>query len=93
MIFWIFSLIFINFSEISTSTDTCGTRKFTAGLIFGGENAVKGQWPWMAPIRNKMRGKYVCGSTLISNKHSLTGEGIVDGIFSFIRPFVDFREF
>ena len=49
----------------------CGTVNFVRPVILGGSPAIKGEWPFIAAIQN--RSKYICGGTIISNRHILTG--------------------
>nr|XP_023012927.1 uncharacterized protein LOC111502961 [Leptinotarsa decemlineata] len=53
----------------------CGTTIITTTpLITEGDYSRPGQWPWHAALYNKEEGKkkYICGGTLISQRHILT---------------------
>jgi secreted trypsin-like serine protease len=52
----------------------CGIVKYSSELIFGGDYAKKGQWPWLCTLHDVESEEFFCGSTLISNRHVLTGE-------------------
>ncbi|XP_057662224.1 serine protease 30-like [Diorhabda carinulata] len=65
---------------------SCGKRKITSryGKIVGGENAIKGEFPWLVSLTR--RGGHVCGGTVISEKFILTAghclcTGLNQGIF------------
>jgi hypothetical protein len=54
----------------------CGRRKIVKTALMTGANAVdsyRGQWPWYVPLFDEYHG-FVCGATLISDRHLLTGE-------------------
>lgn len=66
--------------SVKTQQD-CGKSTITTGLIIGAdEYSLPGQWPWLASVFSvnlgdeNRRENFVCGATLISNSHVLTGE-------------------
>jgi hypothetical protein len=65
-----FLILFISIFAINA--DECGKVKVGSGLSVGGEFSTPGQWPWLASLFHK--GKYHCGSSLISKKHLLSGK-------------------
>jgi secreted trypsin-like serine protease len=69
LIFVVFILIFIDFSQTNGS---CGDRSGFRATIYGGDEAQKGLWPWITAFTYK--GKYFCGGSLISNQHVLSGK-------------------
>lgn len=52
----------------------CGRVKFGFGLVRGGSVAERSEWPFIAALYEARPTKYICGGTLISNKHVLTGD-------------------
>jgi secreted trypsin-like serine protease len=63
-----------------TSAQECGNVKYTSELIYGGEYAKRGQWPWLCAVHDTVSDEFFCGSTLISKKHVLTGESSIEVI-------------
>lgn len=61
----------------------CGKQHLGTGLIFNGDTSVRGQWPWLAPFFEikESSENFICGSTLISNLHVVTGDLIMRIIF------------
>ena len=61
-----------------TDTD-CGTRhpEERSNRIVGGEDAVRGAWPWYAQL--KFNGSHSCGGTLVDNKFIVTAAHCVQG--------------
>lgn len=64
-----------------TSGYTCGTVDLTHDLIRGGNEAAKGQWPFIVALYEVKRSRCMCGGSLISKRHVLTGN---DLFFSFL---------
>lgn len=54
------------------STLDCGTVNFVRPTVSGGSATIKGEWPFIVSIQK--RSEYICGGTIISNKHILTGK-------------------
>ncbi|KAJ8946976.1 hypothetical protein NQ318_015914 [Aromia moschata] len=56
-----------NFADVA-----CGSHKFAKrlGKIVGGENAHKGEFPWLVSITR--RGGHFCGGTVINNRFIMT---------------------
>jgi hypothetical protein len=65
-------VFFITFLA-SSKAQTCGRTKVANSFSIGSEYAIKGQWPWLVPLMNKTGG-YHCGSTIVSEKHLLSGK-------------------
>lgn len=71
MIFIIFLLIF---KISSTLSDTCGTLNIQAGLIVNGEEARKGEFPFLVALYKLENDQFFCAGNLITRRHVLTGE-------------------
>jgi secreted trypsin-like serine protease len=56
----------------------CGKREFGKILIANGKNAVQGQFPWHAALmfRREVSYQYLCGASIITEKHLISGETI-----------------
>lgn len=54
--------------------DKCGISNATHSRVVGGNNAQLGAYPWLGAIGYRVTGgiKYLCGGTLITQKHVLT---------------------
>jgi len=63
----IISVRFIN-------SQNCGRVKVGTSFTIGSEYATKGQFPWLAPLFYKKDDEFFCGSTIISERHLLSGE-------------------
>ena len=53
--------------------DRCGMSNATHSRVVGGNNAQIGAYPWLGAIGYRVTGgiKYLCGGTLITQKHVL----------------------
>jgi hypothetical protein len=70
--FVIFCVLFFH-----ANSQECGKQHLGTELILRGNTSVTGQWPWLAPffqIKDDSSEEFVCGSSLISNLHVVTGE-------------------
>lgn len=58
----------------------CGEPKKATPTIVRGENFVRGDFPWMVALyRHKLgktRPEYICGGSVISDHHVLTGTNV-----------------
>lgn len=73
-------LVLISSCQLIFALIKCGKRrvgKRVNPLVFGGNFTQEGDWPWMGPIFFSKTNQYFCGSSLISNRHTLTGELLV----------------
>jgi hypothetical protein len=68
-----FVLIFFSFPE-SQSSQSCGSRSETAGLVVGGKEVKRGDWPWLVAFVHTQENLFFCGGSLISDRHVLSGE-------------------
>lgn len=67
-------LVLIGLCQICNSDIIeCGTVTAINDLILGGNEVSKGAWPFAVVISRKINNKFLCGGTLISKKHVLTG--------------------
>lgn len=56
----------------------CGTvRDVRLPLILGGNQTIRGQWPFVVALHKGEVFEYICGGTLISTKHVLTGKDLL----------------
>lgn len=72
---WI--LLKFSFLVVLVTSQECGIVKYTSELIYGGQYAKKGAWPWLVAMHDATTEEFFCGSTLVSDKHILTGENII----------------
>jgi hypothetical protein len=68
-------------SQLTTAELDCGKiHRLEFGPLMAGTRAVSsypGQWPWLVPLfftNESSYEQFLCGSSLISHKHLLTGE-------------------
>lgn len=64
-------IIHLRFNGISANE--CGTTEFIDPKIISGTATVRGAWPFLAALFHVDDSKFLCGSTVISAKHVLTG--------------------
>lgn len=45
-------------------------------LIFNGNSYTRGEWPWLVAIYKRQEGSltFICGGTLVSDRHIVTGK-------------------
>ncbi|XP_063708617.1 serine protease gd-like [Culicoides brevitarsis] len=58
-----------------TTSEVCGKPVLTTPLIFGGDEASRGQFPWLAALyrkRKKGSTEFKCGATLVSRNAVIT---------------------
>lgn len=58
------------------SCDSCGRADRPTGLIIGGTQVNRGKWPWLVALFKANDSKFLCGGTLISNKHIVSGNSV-----------------
>ncbi len=51
----------------------CGNKRHSEPSIFNGEDVKPKQWPWFGSLMNQ-KDIAICGGTLISERHLLTGQ-------------------
>lgn len=54
----------------------CGSPTRQAGFIFGGNRSTRGEFPWLVALMFAKESPplFLCGGTLISDRHVVTGE-------------------
>lgn len=68
----LFGVCFLLFRSYQVCTMECGTVNFVRPAVLGGSGTIKGEWPFIVAIKNHYN--YLCGGTIIANRHILTGE-------------------
>lgn len=70
-----FFVIFFAFRVQSyIHNDGCGRKSGGVGLVFGGDQVRKGDWPWLVAFVYWPGEQFFCGGNLISRKHVLSGK-------------------
>jgi secreted trypsin-like serine protease len=70
----VFSIIVLFITFLATSNgQNCGRSHVASLYSIGSEYASRGQWPWLVPLLTNSD-SYFCGSTIVSEKHLITGE-------------------
>lgn len=67
-------LLKLSFVAVIVTSQECGVVKYTSELIYGGQTSKKGAWPWLVALHDINTEEFFCGSTLVSDKHILTGK-------------------
>lgn len=66
-------LIFLLF--VNSSYGDCGVQVTKSkGFVYNGAKAEMGEYPWIAPLFTVRRGEFFCGSSIITERHLLTGK-------------------
>lgn len=68
-----FKFFLIIFCFSFSIAQECGKPQVLSGLIFNGEEAIKGEFPFLMALFEIARDKFFCGANLISKRHALTG--------------------
>lgn len=58
----------------SVVSEKCGVRKTLVATLYNGDEAEKGEFPWMVAFIHKSKGNFFCAGSLISAQHVLSGE-------------------
>lgn len=66
-------LLFFKISQIA-SLDHCGTVNIQSGLIVNGEEAKRGEYPFLVALYKAQEDKFFCAGNLITRRHVLSGE-------------------
>lgn len=52
----------------------CGKTEFSTAYIIGRNTTERGQWPFLVALHSLEQNKFICGGSLITSRHVLTGE-------------------
>lgn len=52
----------------------CGTVNLVKSLVVGGDKADRLEWPFLVAVYKKSPYEFICGGTLLSHTHVLTGK-------------------
>lgn len=63
-------LFFIHFSH----SQECGKINARLSLIVGGNKAIRGEFPFLVALFEYLKEDFLCGGTLVTNKHAITGK-------------------
>lgn len=73
--YWIAWVIFVaTINIVQVDAIECGTVNLYREAVFGGNETVKDEWPFIAALYYSKTFSYFCGGTIISHKHVLTGK-------------------
>lgn len=69
-------LLFLLFLKLMTCSDfnTCGKSKSYSGLISGGNETKKGEFPFLAALYDLEIAQVFCGGSLITTRDVITGK-------------------
>ena len=74
-LYWITCVAFVaTLNAIHVDALECGTVILYRQTVLGGNEVVKGEWPFIAALYHSQTFEYFCGGTIISDKHILTGK-------------------
>lgn len=62
------------FQNIHVNGMECGSVNLTRSLMRGGRATLRNEWPFIVALYEVRHTKFICGGTLISNRHVLTGD-------------------
>lgn len=69
------SIFLLTFDYLLLSqAQECGQVKYTAGLIINGTEIKRGEYPFLVAIRKVSDKTFICGGSLITKLHALTGK-------------------
>lgn len=64
--------------QIEVDANECGAVRYIEPQITGGSQTSRGEWPFIAALYYTNDAKFFCGGTLISAKHVLTGNNVIN---------------
>lgn len=65
--------VLLTFKKFSSSFE-CGKVQGGVGFISNGNESARGQWPWLASLFYRPNRNFFCASSIISERHLLSGE-------------------
>lgn len=76
---------------VSPASFACGKPSSSSlnRLAFNGERVGKGQYPWIVPLFDRAQAReptYICGSTIISNRHLISAAHCIYEGDDFLKP-------
>jgi hypothetical protein len=71
---FLLKITFFFYLSSSTLTEECGRKSTVTPVLFGGRKSMQNQWPWLGRLFYADTKRFFCSSTLISEKHLLSGE-------------------
>lgn len=69
----LFSIIFVNFVLCSSSSGCGNLSEDVLDPTNDGESK-RGQWPWLVSLHEHSNSNFICGASIISEKHLLSGK-------------------
>lgn len=59
--------------------NNCGRVSYPSSRVIGGNQIVRGKWPFLVALISASNGKFFCAGNLISSKHVLTAAHCLNG--------------
>lgn len=59
---------------LTVTSEKCGARLLLSGRNFDDETAEPNEWPWQVAFMNSKNDGFMCGGSLISLTHMLSGK-------------------
>lgn len=56
------------------ASEECGKRRGFQALGFGGRETLKQEWPWLAAFIYLEENSFMCGGSILSRSHVLSGK-------------------
>lgn len=67
-------LFFTSLHVIPSKLQACGKFSFSSGLVVNGDEAKRGEFPFLVALLKLQTQKFFCAASLITDKHALTGK-------------------
>lgn len=71
---WAIAFVQLLSQLVNCDFTQCGTVDVARPLIFGGNQTLRGEWPFIAALFHIDNYRFFCGGTVITNRHVLTGK-------------------